>query len=731
MRMKAEYLFVLAILAASCSKGELVIHESEELGAVNREVTVEAVSGNFDMEIYSNTDGNLTFSDDWLSSQAPSFSGDMTVSIDYTANSGFPRHGFVFLKTDGRRDTVTVYQKGSQEEIFHLNTSALIVYNGKSGVNKVPTEINVPLENIKVEVRYMNGSDWVKEYNLTSDGLNFTLEDNTDMLNMRRAIIALMYTDGWGEVQEQKVTIVQARADNSVGTEFTAEELRSVATVSGYELPEDAFFEGYIVGTTEDSNAGALEVADYRNGTGVVEYELDDCTNYIESLDGKYGFRMISKTAAENAFIRDTKVGLMLGGAVVKLVSSDPACYEINGVSSFNLLTASDEEPPKKEMSIEDITDDDIFTSITLKDCEIPMRKGPFTPINEGYGNLCGYNFFAKYPVLVRDREGGSTYMFVNVNCPWRRNGEAMPNGSGDIRCVVVNEVYKSFGDIGRYQIRALTREDIALAESFEDNFSGLISEFRWIKYPEDDESTSLPGAILATYGNGEMTHTYSGYTSSGVRFGNFSPSYFYLGPCGSKKKGHIENLAGIILEDGTSYNPIPEGKEADQNTDGKGWFAASVGLSWSNKYWWNDGRGYAFLAKFSTAGISSDHVSVQFAMYNNSQALGSPRYWKAQYSLTTSDCSEGSDDQWTDIGEFTVNDVAIWALRCDWQTLGTQVFDFPLPTDILGQENVYIRLMPRSNVAGKKVDDGYTAGTIANNSGYTTMDYFAIRYNK
>ena len=72
-----------------------------------------------------------------------------------------------------------------------------------------------------------------------------------------------------------------------------------------------------------------------------------------------------------------------------------------------------------------------------------------------------------------------------------------------------------------------------------------------------------------------------------------------------------------------------------------------------------------------------------------------------------------------------------IWKTQNDWQTLGTRVYDFPLPTEILGKESVSIRLTPRNNKAAEKAEDSYDSSTIANNSGYNTMDYFAVRYNK
>ena len=469
---------------------------------------------------------------------------------------------------------------------------------------------------------------------------------------------------------------------------------------------------------------------DYKQGTGVIDYTLTERTSYLESLDGKYGFRLIATDSGENEFTRYSRVLLGIGGAVIKKSADEPVQYTIEGVMSKNILTSSDGTltMPWKEKSITQLTDDDINTLVKIKDCEIAMRKGPFTPVNEGYTSLCGYNRLAKYPILIRDIKGGSMYMFTNMTCPYRRNGETLPYGSGDITGIVVHESYKSFekdGNIGRYQLRHLLREEIDLKPNFEDSFSGIITEFRYAEFPGENQKTTLPNAILATKGNGELCHTYG-------KVSNYSPSYFYIGECGSKKKGKYAEGAGIELDEGGIYEPwVTTGTESAQNTDGKGWFKDNLILSWSNKYWWNSGRGYCWLVNFSTEGITSDVVSMQFAMYNNSQSARSPRYWKAQYSLTTTSCDESDDSQWVDIGEFTVPDVAIWVSQNDWQTLGTRVYDFPLPVEILGHESVSIRLMPRNNKAAAKSEDSYDSSTIANDSGYNTMDYFAVRYNK
>ena len=728
MKRYITILFTIA-LACSCDKSQHSISLPDELGATQREHYVDAEGGTLEIDIYANKSGEVTFSDEvasWISVSDKSFNGDFTLNVTASANDGFRRRADLVLVTDTRKDTISFFQYGAIEEKCHIKAQSLVIYND-SDLKSFETDINVPLDRIDMAISYSDNQEWISNCTLTENNFTFNADANKDVYNLRKAYISFEYRNGWDELERSLVTVLQAKADNKIGTIFTAEQLREVATVNGYTLPDDAIIEGIIVSDRENGQAGDLQVLDYQQGTGVINYEDNDLTAYMMSADGKYGFKLLTTTDADNEFKRFTKVGINAPGAVVTKTADEPVRYTISKVSSNNILESADVDVPVRERYINDLTDDDIFTFVTLKDCEIPMRKGPFMPVNEGYTPVNTYNRCAKYPMLIRDKKGGSMYMYFNNTCPYRRDGSKMPYGSGNISGVVVHELYKSFeqdGKIGRYQIRHFHREEIDLADSFEDSFSGLITEFRYVKKPGEFEVTELSDAILATAGNGEMCHTYGAV-------GNYSPTYMYLGPA-NNKNNQWQNGAGIILEDGTEYLPV-EGKESSQNTEGKCDFSANLLLSWSNKYWWDSsaGQGYCWLVKFSTKGISSDHVSMQFAMYNNSQSARSPRYWKAQYSLTTSDCSASAAGKWKDIAEFTVHDVAIWATQNDWQTLGTRVYDFPLPTEILGKENVYIRLMPRNNKAAAKSETSYDSSTIANNSGYNTMDYFAVRYNK
>ena len=734
MKKITIYSIIALLLFQSCDKNQYYVFAPDELGMPEHEYYVGENGDGIEIQFLASKPGTVSLvnqdDDAWVKLGTTQFKEDGSIQVQILKNDGFKRRSDILFVTDTRQDTVSVFQKGAVEEKFYVSAGSMVVFNGSTEVNTVAADINVPLSSIEVEVRFSGAEQWIHDYQLTNSSFTFKTTDNPDKNYMRRANIVLTYVDGWKETQTAVIAVLQARSDNKVGTTFTPEDLHSVATVEGYTLPEDALIEGYIVSTNEGGNAGDAQVYDYKQGTGVIDYTLTERTAYLESLDGKYGFRLITPTSSDNEFQRYSRICLKAGGAVVKKSGGEPVQYTIEEVKSGDILTSADGmlSMPWKEKHITELTDDDINTLVKIKDCEIAMRKGPFTPVNEGYTSLCGYNRLAKYPILIRDITGGSMYMFTNMTCAYRRNGETLPYGSGDITGIVVHEDYKSFekdGNIGRYQLRHLLREEIDLKKDFADNFSGIITEFRYTIFPEEFQETKLPDAILATKGNGELCHTYGSVS-------NFSPTYFYIGECGSKKKNKYEEGAGIELDGGGIYEPWI-GTEDAQNTDGKGWFKDNLKISWSNKYWWDsdNSRGYCWLVNFSTVGITSDRVSMQFAMYNNSQSARSPRYWKAQYSLTTFDCSPSSDSEWTDIAEFTVPDVAIWASQNDWQTLGTRVYDFPLPTEILGKESVSIRLMPRNNKAAAKSVDSYDSSSIANNSGYNTMDYFAVRYNK
>ena len=114
----------------------------------------------------------------------------------------------------------------------------------------------------------------------------------------------------------------------------------------------------------------------------------------------------------------------------------------------------------------------------------------------------------------------------------------------------------------------------------------------------------------------------------------------------------------------------------------------------------------------------------MQLSTHNVSQKQHSPRYWKAEWSL-----SSDMSGRWHSIGTYTVPDVGVYSNTLMNQSLGYKQIDFLLPGEILGHEKVFIRLMPERNAASSGND--YDRSSIQNGVGSNAINYFAIRYNK
>jgi hypothetical protein len=290
-----------------------------------------------------------------------------------------------------------------------------------------------------------------------------------------------------------------------------------------------------------------------------------------------------------------------------------------------------------------------------------------------------------------------------------------------------------------------MSRADLYFSDSFSDSFSEMICEFRYALPSGDSRS------LKATYGEGTMVHTGPYSTSyeedldgdkiKEFKYGFRGLTYYdfsYLGPIGSDStypfglNTGTKNGFGIILEDGTDY-----GVEGDvtiiANPEGYGrtYRKHEGNLSWGAVHWWNYDfdRPYYWLVKFSTKEIVTDHLSLQLSMLNQAQNGLSPRYWRVEWSL--SDITE-EDEGWKQIGDvFTVPDVIPDSFDpAVWMSSAFKPMDIPLPDEMLGHDEVFIRIGP----ANKKASDRYSYdNTTIENSNYCggTINYLAIRYNK
>ena len=791
---------VVFLTALSCSLDETADVKLVELGTPLEDnvCIVEAEGGEYELEIYSNGSYHIEMLDQssWLTLSAMKGNGDGTLTLTSTGNDEFKRMTSFALcsDVDERRDTVYVKQKGKIEANLSMGNTSMVV-PGAGGESKASLSTNIPFEYFKVNVDYNDPENvgWLdpEKVSMAGDGQDRTLsiwtDPNPDDVSVRTASLNLSFVDGWGDKVALELIVMQKNSNEGLGVLKSFAEIRSTYP-NGGEVTEDYILEGIVVSNTEGGNAGENE----QISASAIDYTVSQRTVYVQSLDGKYGFSLLTETEEDNIFKQFNKVQVLLKGTEIYLFDNPAKYYQIKGVKKSMVASnvkAAESEIVVKQKHFNELTDDDIFTYVTLKDVEFPVRKGSICPINEGYSIAGKSDRIAKFPLLVRDINGDSFYMYTNTICTYRNDGTRVPQGSGNISGVIVHERFSRFewkngmdlldmetdpelGNIGRYQIRHQTKGDIydQMQMDFKDSFSELLVEYRYWN-PDIEHGVQRP-----TYGdNGWFTHTYQKkYTGTEAKeyteevykqHMSAEVCFSYLGPIGlagtmfGANTGNVNGLGIVLDSDKDRYNPemsewvgefngtrqwlAPETSMADAEIPmrvanagsgaGKGWCSSDCYCAFRSLKWWDfdQDRGYAWMLNFSTKGISSK-LSMQISVLNSSQRFHSPRYWKAEWSEVDS-MDPSKDAQWHPIGEYTVPDISQWTGTLFSSVVGYKAINMDLPAELLGKDNVYIRLMPVSDLcsSGGDYTDTFITDDEDGDKHASSIDYIAIRYNK
>ena len=790
---------VFGLAAISCSLDETADIKLVELGTPleNNICFVEAAGGEYDVEVLSNGAYHVEFTEnDWLTLSALQGKGDGRLKLTATPNKEFKRMtSFVLCSdVDTRRDTVYVKQKGEIDALLSMENTSMVL-PGAGGNSTTSISTNIPFSYLKLSVSYneIDNTGWLdlSKVSISGEGaaqkISIYSEPNTDPVSIRSASLYLSFVDGWGDEVALEILIMQKNANEGLGVLKSFAEIRALYP-NGGEVEEDYILEGVVVSNTEGGNSGENE----QISASAIDYSGSQKTVYIQSLDGKYGFALWTNTSEDNIFKQFNKVQILLKGTEIYLFDQPVKYYQIKGIKKNMVASnvkALDNEIVVKEKHFKDITDDDIFTYVRLKDVEFPVRKGSICPINEGYSTAGKSDRISKFPLLVRDINGDSFYMYTNTVCTYRNDGARVPQGSGKIAGVIVHERFSRFewkdgmdlldmendpalGNIGKYQIRHQTKGDIYdnMSMDFKDSFSELLVEYRYWN-PDVEKGVQKP-----TYGdNGWFTHTYQ-QKYTGTESKDYTEEQYkqhmsaevcfsYLGPIGlagsmfGSNTGNINGL-GIVLDSPQDrYNPemsewvgehngamewlAPTTSMADAEIPmrianagsgaGKGWCSADCYCAFRSLKWWDFdlNRGYAWMLNFSTKGMTKK-LSMQISVLNSSQRFHSPRYWRAEWSEVDS-MNPSDDAKWHPIQEYTVPDISQWTGTLFSSVVGYKAINIDLPEALLGKENVYIRLMPISNLCSSGAD--YTDTIITNDEDgdkhASSIDYIAIRYNK
>jgi len=749
MKKLIYFLFAAALLSACAEKDGMV--EPLELGVGDKSPVVGCEAGKYSVKVLS--DGEFTASldsENWIGfASSPERSitacGDVEIPLVYDINRGLMRQSTITL-TRGRRSVqVVLTQNGVlSSDISFPSHSVTISAEGGEGSAKVLSVYKD--EELKIEIKYEGVSGWIS--NLTKvnnyicfDALANALEDN-------RSAVIVVSSLKYPEISDA-VQIVQ------LGTSVVPEEVsfltvRNLLSEAGtIEIDKNYLIEGYVSGTDIEGNGGE----NVNLSASIQDLSYSSRTAYVQNSDGSLGFRIIFDTPEDNITSRYDKIRLLLSGAQLQRLggtAEDPVRYDILSVKMNNVLSLTEGSSyslPKKIKSIGELSPKDVYTYVTLKDCQIPVRKGPFVPIDIRHTHV-----IHSYPMVVIDKDGYNTYIMTNLSAKWQRDGEGIPQGSGNISGVIVHETCDNFewdndaanrriqegilpdyvtgiGNIGSFQIRPFTKEEIDLSDDFEDGFTEMIMEVRYYNksYEQIVKNVSgntlystyppVPDPLHSTEINGWLEAAdLSGSASNVALFRDWT----HLGPMAGGEitdpaRGNgVEDFYGVKSE----WEPYSTVSTTALIMKSSGWYAGS-------NWWSGSSFGKSWQARFSTIGLTSANfpISIQMGVYNGlGQTVGAPRYWTVEYS---------ADGQaWNYAGSYTVPDFPILSNRKAWQCPGPKYVSITLPEDetMLGQALVYVRMHPSSNLAGEP--GSYDGGTIVSGR-ESCMNYFAVRYKK
>jgi len=746
-----KYIILLLILMAAfgCYKQDEMITPSE-LGLKSTSGEVACVAGKLAIEVLC--DGEFTASlpsgASWIrfsEGKSSVFKGrnDMLVELEYDINRGTQRSVVVeFSSYAGKQVSYELTQAGVLSSGISFS-SRNVTFDASAAEHSVRLVTILKDASLNFDVAYEGAAGWLDNVRKSNNFIVFSLAENTS--NKRRtAIITVSDKDN---PEDSDVLYVTQEYESVALTELTVAQLKTYAEIGVKQLPEHLLLKNVIVISDNSEGNGA---PNKNISPSLQDLTLASRTIYVQDPDGKAGIKIIFDSAEDNTTRRYDTISLLLDGVSIENILN-PNRYTLTGLTIANIYfteTGSSQNVVAKKKRISELNDMDVNTFVTLTDCEIPIRKGPYVPIDERHSYLIN-----RYPMPVLDFEGSSLYLVTNRNAAWHRDGLGLPQGKGSISGIIVHETFDNFawstdeqmkqeqqglmtdyvteiGNIGRYQIRPIRKEEIEISSDLSDAFSELLMEVRYF-------NKDYPNMVINAEGNNSIGVTiHSTYPAVEFPLADGAVNGILQAVSDNSPKGIA------AYRDWTILGPYIDGKITDptlsngvfdyfgntnhwkvhSNSPIAGLILEPNGSSWycslwtPQKYW---------LATVSTKDLTAANLplSVQFgAISGLGDAVGGPRYWCIEYSINGLD--------WFQFGEYSVPDFPILAQRKMWQCPGPKYCSFTLPNDagILGRDNFYVRLRPTSNKAG--TTDSYDSGEVVSNMP-SQLNYFAIRYNK
>ena len=706
---KLSIILMLVGAALSCQEEVPVEIEPGTYGK-STSVTISSEAGTKDIAVTSNGQWKASLGYDtatWASIEGENTgNGNGKVTVKYRANNGLIRQGMVLVSSNSKAtiDTVFLNQYGIEPSV--AIEAETLNFSCVAGADSTLFDTNVPVsefEHFTVATTWDEGGEgWLTP--ILRDDLGrivIKVDENTKFAE-RKATVTITYKDEWGNTHSTSTRITQGIPGGTESTVLKSfQDVRNLLTADGeMVIQDDISIEGLVVSDRDGRNMGETIDSETSSGDPAsptatykgVDYTVDDTTVYLENEDGSLGFRIITSSIEANQTVRFAKTKLWLKGLTLKR-ESNPVRYTLSGVQAEHYIssivgTAAD--IPVKNRYIRDLKDEDIYTYVTLKKCEYPIRRGMICLMNYGYRARQ-----AKLASVVADIHGDWIYQIFNSLCPWINNFP-VPQGQGKVSGILVHEQSHRYNpdsdqSLGRYQIRSCNKADIQVTASAKDSYTTVITE--WADNASDgharrvhpDPSFNIDDYPPATYWGIEPT---------------YGKGFFY----------HCKGLWPVI----TSGYCHPSD------------YTKTVGNAiYGFNTWWDAAAGEPNYAvwRFSTKGLSGSFASLAFTTRHHSQT--SPPFWNVEYSI-----DEGAT--WKKVGdEFFIPPTATWSPKTQFhQISGEKPNFYALPAEILGHDVAMVRIIPSRDMI-ESATGWNNGGPLSKNNGYLDICYSAIRYKK
>lgn len=474
------------------------------------------------------------------------------------------------------------------------------------------------------------------------------------------------------------ISILAVATTLSVSAE-SFEEIRAKTNTKGVLLAGGELV-GVVVGDCSSENMAGNKNVRY----DLVDLRTNRRTNYLQSEDGKYGFRLVFESIYDNKLHRADKVKINLAGCTV-VREDNPERYTITGVKAENIVSCeSGVALQPKIKSIKELADADLYTYVALADVEFMNKQGAYTNVYEavmlrsflnqetGPQQICD-----SWASLLKDKNGESIYMLVNAKATWRRRGQGVPRGVGKVAGVLVSEKVRRYGDnLGPYSIRPLNEEDIRREMPKEESSSyEVIADWNYDRNYRAELNIENLGKVR--------------YTRMAQYEGRILPD---VG-------------AGFVWSNANAYYGLDTDYDTRYPHDNRG-MRRYAGLRFQSDvvHWLEKNRGV--LVEFSTEGLSGSALTFDFSFgvgnHDINNCLGFPVYWNVLYSTDGVNFTKAKENIVLRSLPYNVGRVKVFNDRMNYEPScdmapGFTDHSIKLPSSLFGQKSVTILLTPAS----------------------------------